>query len=83
MVTQNQTHAWPWNCLPGPDTLRYQPIVRELPGEIEPGMVLCVESYIGDPETRQGVKLEDQFLIHHDHVEQMSTYPLDPRLSDL
>jgi len=39
-----------------------------------------VESYIGDPGCRQGVKLEDQFLIHDDHVEQLSSYPLDPRL---
>jgi Xaa-Pro aminopeptidase len=52
-----------------------------LPGDIEPGMVLCIESYIGDPRTRQGVKLEDQFLIHDDHVEQLSSYPLDPRLA--
>jgi Xaa-Pro aminopeptidase len=51
-----------------------------LPGVIEPGMVLCVESYIGDPDSRQGVKLEDQFLVHDDHVEQLSTYPLDRRL---
>jgi len=50
------------------------------PGDIELGMVLCVESYIGDPGCRQGVKLEDQFLIHDDHVEQLSSYPLDPRL---
>jgi Xaa-Pro dipeptidase len=52
-----------------------------LPGDIEPGMVLCVESYIGDPESRQGVKLEDQFMIHDDHVEQLSNYPLYPRLA--
>jgi Xaa-Pro aminopeptidase len=52
-----------------------------LPGDIEPGMVLCVESYIGDPHTRQGVKLEDQFLIHDDRVEQLSSYPLDRRLA--
>ncbi|MEZ5251416.1 MAG: hypothetical protein R2713_20045, partial [Ilumatobacteraceae bacterium] len=53
----------------------------ELPGEIEAGMVLCVESYIGDPVSRQGVKLEDQFLVHADHVERMSTSPFDDRLS--
>lgn len=51
-----------------------------LPGDIEPGMVLCIESYIGDPGSRQGVKLEDQFLVHDDQVEQLSTYPLDRRL---
>lgn len=53
-----------------------------LPGSFEPGMVICVESYIGDPATRQGVKLEDQYLITEDGVEAMSTYPLDARLHD-
>jgi Xaa-Pro aminopeptidase len=52
-----------------------------LPGDIEPGMVLCVESYIGDPNSAQGVKLEDQFLIHTDHVEKLSNYPFDARLA--
>lgn len=52
-----------------------------LPGEILPGMVLCIESYIGDPETRQGVKLEDQYFIHADRVERLSRYPLEPRLT--
>lgn len=52
-----------------------------LPGEMLPGMVLCVESYIGDPETRQGVKLEDQYVVHADRVERLSRYPLEPRLT--
>lgn len=52
-----------------------------LPGEMLPGMVLCIESYIGDPETRQGVKLEDQYFIHDDHVERLSRYPLETRLT--
>ncbi len=51
-----------------------------LPGEFEPGMVVCVESYVGDPATRQGVKLEDQFHITESGVETMSTHPFDPRL---
>jgi Xaa-Pro dipeptidase len=46
-----------------------------LPGAIEPGMVLCVESYIGDAETSQGVKLEDQYLVTDDGVERLTTYP--------
>ena len=64
-----------------PNVPRIGPGRYGLPGDIEPGMVLCVESYIGDPQTRQGVKLEDQFLIHDDGVEQLSSYPLDRRLS--
>jgi Xaa-Pro dipeptidase len=52
-----------------------------LPGEMLPGMVLCIESYIGDSETRQGVKLEDQYFIHADRVERLSRYPLETRLT--
>ena len=51
-----------------------------LAGGFEPGMVICVESYIGDPDSRQGVKLENQYLITEDSVEQMSTFPFDERL---
>ncbi len=51
-----------------------------LDGGFEPGMVICVESYIGDPASRQGVKLENQYLITEDGVEQMSTYRFDRRL---
>lgn len=64
-----------------PNIPRSGPEPYPLPGEIEPGMVLCVESYVGDPVTRQGVKLENQYLVHDDTVEQMSTYPLDQRLT--
>jgi Xaa-Pro aminopeptidase len=52
-----------------------------LPGSVEAGMVLCIESYVGDPQSRQGVKLEDQFLVQVDRVERMSTTPFDERLA--
>lgn len=42
-------------------------------GEFEAGMVICVESYIGDAELAEGVKLEDQFLITESGAERMST----------
>ncbi|MEO6623340.1 MAG: Xaa-Pro peptidase family protein [Burkholderiaceae bacterium] len=51
-----------------------------LAGHIEPGMVLCLESYIGSPRAGQGVKLENQYLVHDRHVECLSTYPMDRRL---
>lgn len=41
----------------------------------EPGMVFCVESYVGSEATGQGVKLEDQLLITDTGVEVMSTLP--------
>ena len=47
----------------------------DFPGSIEANMVLCIESYVGDPESHQGVKLEDQFLVHADSVERLTTYP--------
>ena len=47
----------------------------DFPGEIRENMVLCIESYVGDPDSHQGVKLEDQFLVHADSVERLTTYP--------
>ena len=53
-----------------------------LDGCMEPGMVLCLESYIGSAASGQGVKLENQYLIHETHVECMSSYPMDRRLGE-
>ena len=53
-----------------------------LDGVIEPGMVLCVESYIGAPEAGQGVKLEDQLLITASGPERLSTFPFCEALSE-
>jgi Xaa-Pro aminopeptidase len=47
------------------------------PGQFEPGMVICVESYIGDPEHRQGIKLEDQFVITADGSRRITTFSLE------
>ncbi len=49
----------------------------DFPGEFAPGMVICVESYIGDPLTNVGAKLEDQFLITESGVLRMSVLPHD------
>jgi len=46
----------------------------------EPGMVFCVESYIGSERSGQGVKLEDQLLITETGVEVMNDYPFEERL---
>ena len=47
------------------------------PGHFEPRMVICVESYIGDPEHRQGIKLEDQFVITDDGSRRITTLSLE------
>ncbi|MBN9252242.1 MAG: aminopeptidase P family protein [Mesorhizobium sp.] len=49
-------------------------------GTLEPGMVLCVESYIGRLGGHEGVKIEEQVLITDTGNEQLSTYPLEQAL---
>src|SRR5262245_48282406 len=49
-------------------------------GVLEPGMVLCAESYIGRLGGREGVKIEEQVLITETGNEQLSRCPLDARL---
>lgn len=44
-------------------------------GIIQPGMTLCVESYIGHRDGTEGVKLEEQVLIGETRVHRMSSYP--------
>ena len=46
---------------------------RGYEGMVEPGMVLCVESFIGSVGGREGVKLEEQVIITTDGTERMST----------
>ncbi len=46
-------------------------------GVIEPGMVLCVEAYVGAVGGPCGVKLEEQVLVTETGVEQLSKYPLE------
>ena len=49
-------------------------------GEFQPGMVICIESYIGEAAQAQGVKLEDQFLITETGVERLTNYPFSAAL---
>lgn len=49
-------------------------------GAIEPGMTLCVESYIGEAGGTQGVKLEQQCLITETGVQVLSRFPFESGL---
>ena len=49
-------------------------------GEIVPGMVLCVESFIGEAGRGEGVKLEQQCLITPTGVELLSDFPFEDAL---
>ena len=53
-----------------------------LDGQFENGMVICVESYIGDAKHGRGVKLEDQYVITAGGADRMSCSPFDPKLLD-
>lgn len=46
-------------------------------GVIEPGMTICVESYIGEQSGCEGVKLEEQCLITPTGVDILSNYPFE------
>lgn len=49
-------------------------------GVLQPGMCICVESFVGRHGGHEGVKLEDQCLITESGCETLSGYPLDARL---
>ena len=49
-------------------------------GLLEPGMTVCVESYMGEEDGSEGVKLEQQVLITEQGVELLSHFPFDEDL---
>ncbi len=54
---------------------------RGYDGVLEPGMMLCVEAYVGAVGGYDGVKLEDQVLITDSGVENLTLCPFDERLT--
>ena len=46
-------------------------------GHFEENMTICVETYIGEVGGREGVKLEDQFRVTPNGLEQLSSFPLE------
>lgn len=49
-------------------------------GDILPGMTLCVESYIGEENGAEGVKLEEQILLTETGTELLSQFPFEDNL---
>ncbi|MEE4012674.1 Xaa-Pro peptidase family protein [Roseibium sp. FZY0029] len=49
-------------------------------GIVEPGMTLCVESFIGEKGAKEGVKLEQQVLITETGIETLSRFPFEAHL---
>ncbi|MFT5740355.1 MAG: Xaa-Pro aminopeptidase [Gammaproteobacteria bacterium] len=54
---------------------------RGYEGELEVGMMLCVEAYIGEVGGTDGIKLEDQLLVTEDGCENMVVCPFDAKLT--
>jgi len=50
-------------------------------GTIQPGMTLCVESFIGSREGGEGVKLEELVLVTEGGPVALTSLPYDPRLA--
>ncbi len=51
-----------------------------VPGVLEAGMTVCVESYIGAEDGNEGIKLEDQILVTDEGPQLLSTYPFEDQL---
>ena len=51
-------------------------------GVIEPGMTLCVESFLGAQDGGDGVKLEEQVLVTETGIELLSQFPFEDALLD-
>ena len=47
---------------------------------IEPGMVMCIESYVGKHGGHEGVKLEDQVLITESGIDNLISFPFEETL---
>jgi len=59
-------------------SIKYRPDfeAKGYDGILEPNMTLCVESFIAAPDSREGVKLEEQVLITQTGCQVLSSYPL-------
>jgi Xaa-Pro aminopeptidase len=52
-------------------------------GVLQPGMVVSVESYIGEKRGREGVKLEEEVLVTETGAEQISRFPFEDELLEV
>lgn len=46
-------------------------------GELQAGMTLCVEAYVGEEGGKDGIKLENQLLVTEDGYEDLTHYPFE------
>jgi Xaa-Pro aminopeptidase len=53
---------------------------KSCPLELKPDMYLAVETYEGDPDTSQGVRLEENFVVTETGYEIFSRFPFEDKL---
>ena len=56
---------------------------RGYSGELAPGMMLCVEVYLGEVGGPDGIKLENQLLVTENGVENLTHCPFDEKLMSI
>jgi Xaa-Pro aminopeptidase len=64
---------WPAIAYDGIDRMNQE-------GTLDPGMVVCIESYMGEKNGAEGVKLEQQILVTDKGIELLSTFPFEEAL---
>ena len=68
-------------CDEWPKILHRQDIAGQYDAVLEPGMTICIESYIGEERGDEGVKLEQQVLVTDKGCEVLTTFPFEEQLS--
>ena len=63
---------WPFVAYPNEDFSN-----ADFSSHFEENMTICVESYIGEVGGKEGVKLEDQYRVTSNGLEQLSSFPLE------
>jgi Xaa-Pro aminopeptidase len=66
-----------WPFIPYPDKNYTDYTNGDYSGNFEENMVVCVESYIGEVGGKQGVKLENQYLVTSNGLEALISLPLN------
>ena len=57
--------------------IKYPTEITDEKGEFEKNMTITVESYIGEVGGKEGIKLEQQYLINENGLELLSRHPLE------
>ena len=63
---------WPFIAYPNSDYSN-----GDFSGIFEENMVICIESYVGEVGGKEGVKLEEEYIVTTNGLKKMSLYPLD------